>query len=1041
MNLPAGHTLTPGVSALETLPDPTLSTDQTGRGIDCNRAWQAMTGQRTPNLLAVLHPDDAAHAQAQWANDRAHWRPSTLTLRLRRADGSFGDYRADHDPHAGSEARPAAWLLSFTDVQHVPPAVARLAWEQSPDCLKTLSLDGRLLAMNPGGLRVMEVPDFAVCAGASWAAFWENETRPLVEAAVAAACRGEAGHFEGFCRTFAGTPKWWNVTVRGVRNGQGRISHLLAASRDVTERVRGERLAQGQADLLEAMTRGEPVGEVLTRTAQLVESLLGEVRCAVMMLDSEFGVLRVQAAPSLDPGFRSALAAVPLGHAGGACGMAAHTRTSLAVRDYHTDPRWPDLRAFADAFGVRACWSTPLLDESGEVHGTLALYFATPTQVTAAQEEIACAGGRLATFALQQDRRREALRRSEQRYRTLFEALPNIVWTSRQGGQSNQFNAHWQAFTGLPTHTQGLGWAEAIHPEDRQTAVQARQRGLETGTPYTADIRFRRKDGTYRWHAARVAPLPADQATDEYQWLGYAVDIHDRVEAEASLRASAAHFRRLADVNPIGVALGHPDGRVSYANDAYLRLIGASRADLEAGQVNWQALTPPEWRLQDERALAQAQARGHSDPYEKEYLLAGGRRLPVLLAVAQFGHGSDAQVVRYVLDLTDRKALEHTLSAENTALKALNAQILASAAEGIFGFDQNGHTTFANPAALTMTGFTLDELLGQPQHALLHHTRADGTANALLECPICQVTRDGQDSRATNAVFWRRDGTAFPVEYSATPLVDGAGAQVGGVVTFRDITERRQTEHALRSANEELRRSNHDLERFAFVASHDLQEPLRTVASFTELLVRRSGRTDPQTAKYADFVVGGVQRMKATIEDLLVFSRVRAESQQWVPVDTAAVLVQTVADLQASLDACGARVTWDPLPVTSGDATQLAQVFTHLLGNAVKFRRLEVAPLVHVTAGREGQVWHFEVRDNGLGIEKPYAERVFEMFQRLHTREAYPGTGMGLAIVRRIVERHGGRAWVTSTPGVGSTFHFTLSSTRVPPSGDEEPAG
>ncbi|WP_019587831.1 PAS domain S-box protein [Deinococcus apachensis] len=1026
MNFPAHHTRAPGLSALDGLPQAAIGTTEAGEGAYANPAWQVSTGLDTPDLQAALHPDEAAHALGQWANDRAHGRPSALTLRLRTADGTYRDHRADHQPLPAAGTLPARWLLVFTNVQHVPATAVQLAWDESPDCIKTLDLNGQLLAMNAGGQRVMEVPDFAMCAGAYWPEFWENDTRPHVEAAVKRARQGHTAHFEGFCRTLAGTPKWWDVTVRGVRDAQGQVTHLLAVSRDITGRVRGEQLARGQADILEALTRGEPLADVLTRTARLMESLVGDTaRCAVMGLDAASGVLRVQAAPSLESAFRGALGAVPLGHTGGACGVTAQSVQVTAVEDYHTDPRWPEMRGFADAFGVRACWSVPLLDETGEVHGTLALYFAAPTKVTAAQEDIARAGARLATFALQQHRRREALRRSEQRYRTLFEALPHILWTSRQGGQSNQFNGYWHAFTGLPTRTQGLEWAEAIHPDDRATAVQARQRGLATGTPYTADIRFRRTDGTYRWHTAHVVPLPADQATDEYQWLGYAVDIHDRMEAEAALRASAAHFRRLADVNPIGVALGHPDGRVSYANDAYLRLLNVTRADLDVGGVNWHALTPPEWRAQDKRALAQAQARGHSDPYEKEYLLADGRRLPVLVVVAQLGDGEDLQV-RFVLDLTDRKALERTLNDENNELRALNEQILASAADGVFGLDLKGHTTFANPAALGMTGYALDEMLGQQQHALLHHTRADGTPYPLADCPICQVTRDGTERQVTNEVFWRRDGTAFPVEYSATPLLDGSGIQEGVVVTFRDITERRRTEHALQAANEELRRSNRDLERFAFVASHDLQEPLRTVASFTELLVRRSGAGDAQAARYARFVVDGVQRMKTTIEDLLAYSRVRAETQDWGLVNTEEVLGRTLADLNAAITTSGAQITWDALPVVPGDAAQLAQVFANLLGNAVKFRRPGVPPSAHVSATPEGHLWHFEVRDNGLGIEEAYVERVFEMFQRLHPREAFPGTGMGLAIVRRIVERHGGRAWVTSTPGEGSTFHFTL---------------
>ncbi|UBV45283.1 PAS domain S-box protein (plasmid) [Deinococcus taeanensis] len=1032
MNIPVHQTLQAGWSTLDALPIPALALNEAGEVNYANSAWRVAGALSTAEFLAMLHPDEAAHAVAQWNNDRAHHRPSALTVRLRAADGTYHPHRADHHRLPDESRLLGQWLLTFTEVQAHPAEATQLAWDESPDCIKTLDLNGHLLSMNAGGLRVMELGDFAACAGASWPEFWTNDTRPLVEAAVKAAREGGIGHFEGFCRTFAGTPKWWEVTVRGVPGATGQPTHLLAVSRDITERVRGERLARGQTDVLEALIRGEALEDVLERMAHLVEGLVGDAHCVIFRLDAAQGVLRPTAAPSLDAPLLEALQAVPLGRAGGACGLAAESGEVTSVKDYQVDPQWGHVRDFAQAIGVRACWSTPLLDDAGEVHGTLALYFTVPTTFTAEHREVTRAAARLATLALQQDRARDALRRNEVRYRTLFEALPHIVWTSTGMGQSNHFNQRWQAMTGLPTQTQGLEWAEAIHPDDRGRAVLARQRGLSTGAPYGADIRFRRADGTYRWHAAHVVPLPAHQATDDYQWLGYAVDIHDRAEAESALRESADHFRRLADVNPIGVALGHPDGRVSYANDAYLRLLHVTRADLEADTVNWHALTPPEWHARDAQAVAQARERGYSDPYEKEYLLANGHRLPVLVAVAQLDDTGDTQV-RYVLDLTDRKVLERTLNDENMQLRALNAQILASAADGVFGLDLQGHTTFANPAALQMTGFPLEEILGRQQHALLHHTRADGTPYPPSDCSICRVTQDGTPRRATDELFWRKDGTGFPVEYTATPLLDGDGGQVGVVVTFRDITERQHVERTLRAANEELRRSNQDLERFAFVASHDLQEPLRTVASFTELLARRYAGTDPKAERYAQLVVGGVGRMKATIEDLLVFSRVRAETQQWEVVETETVLEHALAALAATVDASGAQITWDALPAVRGDATQLTQVLTNLLSNALKFCRAGVPPQVHVSARRTDHLWHIGVSDNGLGIEEAYVERVFDMFQRLHRREAYPGTGMGLTIVRRIVERHGGRAWVTSTPGAGSTFHFTLPAEGLEP--------
>ncbi|UBV44491.1 PAS domain S-box protein (plasmid) [Deinococcus taeanensis] len=381
-------------------------------------------------------------------------------------------------------------------------------------------------------------------------------------------------------------------------------------------------------------------------------------------------------------------------------------------------------------------------------------------------------------------------------------------------------------------------------------------------------------------------------------------------------------------------------------------------------------------------------------------------------------------------DITEQRAAHDRLDAAHAELErvsAFNRLLLDSAGEGIFGVDAQGVTTFVNPAAMRMIGRTHEELIGQPQHALVHHSTANGEPYPSSECPIYTAGRDGQVRRVDDEVFWRKDGTSFPVEYVSTPLCGVNGEIEGSVVMFRDITERRQAEEALRQINEELRRSNAELEQFAYVASHDLQEPLRMVSSFAELLARRyEGQLDEKADQYIAHITQGAQRMKRVIEDLLSFSRLNTVPQRrrTVPVEEALRTAQ--AQLALVISETGAAVTHDPLPNVSGDLGHLTQLFQNLVSNALKFRHAGVTPQVHVSAAPEGKMWHFSVHDNGIGIEEPYYERIFVIFQRLHTRDRFDGTGIGLALCRKIVEHHGGRIWVASTPGVGSTFHFTL---------------
>jgi light-regulated signal transduction histidine kinase (bacteriophytochrome) len=264
-----------------------------------------------------------------------------------------------------------------------------------------------------------------------------------------------------------------------------------------------------------------------------------------------------------------------------------------------------------------------------------------------------------------------------------------------------------------------------------------------------------------------------------------------------------------------------------------------------------------------------------------------------------------------------------------------------------------------------------------------------------------------------------KDGSEIPVEIGLNPIEAEEGVFV--LASVIDIGPRKQVEA-------ELRRSNEELERFAYVASHDLQEPLRTVSSYVQLLSRRyRDRLDADAVDFIDFAVGGARRMQRLIEDLLVFSRVGTRGAPLVPTDMQTAFESTLASLHAAIEESRATVTADPLPAVLADGSQLAQLLANLIGNALKFRG-EGPPRVHVSALRTGRFWTIGVQDNGIGIAPEYFERIFVIFQRLHSREEYAGTGVGLAICKKIVERHGGRIWVESSSGDGARFSFTLQA-------------
>src|SRR6202795_1641920 len=288
--------------------------------------------------------------------------------------------------------------------------------------------------------------------------------------------------------------------------------------------------------------------------------------------------------------------------------------------------------------------------------------------------------------------------------------------------------------------------------------------------------------------------------------------------------------------------------------------------------------------------------------------------------------------------------------------------------------------------------------------------------------PLVVVTAAGEIALWTAR---REDGSDCPIEILVGPLESPEGILVTAAI--RDITERKKSEQHLLKTVGELKRSNDDLQQFAYVASHDLQEPLRMVASFTQLLAKRyKGRLDSEADEFIAYAVDGSNRMQGLIQDLLAYSRAGTNGKALHEISSEKALNEAVANLRATIQESGAVVTHDSLPAITTDDTQLVQVFQNLVGNAIKYRSAE-DPRVHVSATKHGgQEWIFSVRDNGLGIDPQYFERIFVLFQRLHGREEFKGTGIGLTICKKILERLGGRIWVESQPAKGSTFYFAL---------------
>jgi PAS domain S-box-containing protein len=400
--------------------------------------------------------------------------------------------------------------------------------------------------------------------------------------------------------------------------------------------------------------------------------------------------------------------------------------------------------------------------------------------------------------------------------------------------------------------------------------------------------------------------------------------------------------------------------------------------------------------------------------YEVEdfFPVFGDKWLFLTAAPLRDAHGNVTGAIESLQDITERKRAEEALRESEEKYRVL----FETAKDAIFLSDETGRFIDVNSAASLSLGYDREELLKMSNKEVDADPRGYETFTKI---------RDGVMKEAVFEVnHKRKDGMLVPVEISGK-AIETDGSKIFLAIA-RDITERKRAEEKLKQTMADMKRSNTDLEQFAYVVSHDLQEPLRMVSSYVQLLSKRyKGKLDSDADEFIGFAVDGANRMQTLINDLLAFSRVGTRGKPLTPTDCEALLPQTLSNLKVSIDDGGAVITHDPLPTVMVDGSQLAQVFQNLIGNAIKFRG-EEPPRIHIAAERKGDGWLFSVADNGIGVDPEFFDRIFVIFQRLHGRDEYEGTGIGLAVCKKIVERHGGRMWVESEPGRGSTFYFTI---------------
>jgi len=562
-------------------------------------------------------------------------------------------------------------------------------------------------------------------------------------------------------------------------------------------------------------------------------------------------------------------------------------------------------------------------------------------------------------------------------------------------------------------------WLDNLHPDDR-ARVLSEMPALFANDQLTTEYRFRGKDGAYHW-VHDEARLLRDAAGRPTEVVGSWVDITDRRQAETSLRASEARLRLLVgSVRDYAIYMLDPEGHVRSWNAGAQHIKGYTESEI-LGQHFSRFYTPEDVAAGRPDAALQV-AAAHGQLAEEAWRVRkDGSRFwaDVLINAVRDDRGALVGFAKVTRDLTERKRAEQALRASEERFRIL----AVTANDAILSADSHGNITYFNPGAERIFGYTTEEVSGRPLTTLMPERFQEAHRAGLARY---LTTREARViGRTVELAGRRKDGTEFPLELSLAAW--NQGLDVAFTAIIRDITSRKEGEERLRRYATQLEAANKELEAFSYSVSHDLRAPLRSLDGFSQALLEDyHDRLDDTGRDFLQRVRAASQRMGTLIDDLLSLSRVTRGDLQVEKVDLSALATALAAELQRSDPQRDVRFAIAPDLVARGDPGLMRLVLQNLLGNAWKFTgkrspaHVEVGSMAH--DGRRA----FFVQDDGAGFDMAYAAKLFGAFQRLHASDEFPGSGIGLATVQRIIHRHGGQVWAEGTPGRGATFYFTL---------------
>jgi PAS domain S-box-containing protein len=629
------------------------------------------------------------------------------------------------------------------------------------------------------------------------------------------------------------------------------------------------------------------------------------------------------------------------------------------------------------------------------------------------------------------------LNETENKFRKLIESTHDGIILNDEMGVIIEWNTGMEEIFGIPGE-EAIGRtildvASRCVPEDKnadaiETWLSSIIKELDNKATTSSkcpfvEISITRPDGTDRIIEAKNFNFTIQ---GRIFYGGIVRDITERKKADEKLIENEEELQNLIESSSDGIIITDEQGRITKWNKAEERFTGFAAKDV---------LGLPVWEIQASRSIENMHKpdpvtwyrnawerllHDETDPFYhsviNDQLITPNECIrDVQVRAFRIPTRQGFRIGAIVRDITDQKQMEKVIFENEEKYRTL-----VEMSPDIIVIHQDGKIVYANPAiGKLLTTSKPEDLIGMDVFNLIHPD-----SHAVVQ-KNTENDLEGNITPTTEIRIVRGDGSLVTFEgrgrrilYKGNPAVQ---------VVLRDVTERKRAEQQLLEYAENLKRSNEDLELFAYIATHDLQEPIRGIVAYSELLLSQCKEGgSPDTEKYLKIIENAGLRMNTLVSDLREYSRVRSHAKPLEPVDIGTLLSYALNNLQLVVKETRASITYDQLPVVLADATQITQVFQNIINNAIKFRREGIAPVIHISAAPRDGMWQVAIKDNGIGIPQEYYDKIFVLFERLHGRDSYPGTGLGLALSKRVIERHGGRIWVDSEIGKGSIFYFTL---------------